>query len=341
MKEKATTPRGEAPTISRVAAEAGVSRATVSRAFTRPEILSPQTVARVQEVAAQLGYTPNQVARALSTGRHGNFALIVPDVANPFFPPLIRAAQKRADQSDFCLFLGNSDEDPDLEDKLLGRFLGQVEGVVLASSRLDDAQIRRHAERKPLVLINRDVAGIPRVLIDSASGVRAAVEHLAGLGHRHIVYVSGPAASWSNRQRRQALRQACTAAKLTASAVAAQRPTFEAGLKSAKAVAATGATAAVAFDEVVAQGLLAGLSGIGIDVPGRFSVVGCDDVIGATTSPPMTTVSNRSAEAGEAAMALLLDVLRTRAIRDVRYVLDTHLVVRGSTGRAPGRSKSS
>ncbi len=331
------TPRHDAPTIGRVATMAGVSRATVSRAFTRPDMLSPETVDRVRKVAAKLGYTPNQVARALSTGRHGNFALIVPDVANPFFPPLIRAAQKRADLSDFCLFLGNSDEDPALEDKLLGRFLGQVEGVVLASSRLDDAQIRRHAERKPLVLINRDVAGIPRVLIDTAGGVRAAVDHLARLGHRSIVYVSGPAASWSNRQRRQALRQACATAGLEAAAVAAQRPTFEGGWRSARAVIATGATAAVAFDEVVAQGLLAGLAEIDVDVPGRFSVVGCDDVISATTTPPMTTVSNRSAEAGEAAMTLLLDVLRTRAVSDVRYVLDTHLVVRGSTAAPCGR----
>src|SRR5690349_6437184 len=102
MAEKDAT-GGEAPTIDRVAAAAGVSRATVSRAFTRPGMLSAATVARVREIAARLGYTPNQVARALSTGRHGNFALIVPDVANPFFPPLIKAAQKRAELADFCL----------------------------------------------------------------------------------------------------------------------------------------------------------------------------------------------------------------------------------------------
>lgn len=329
----------EVPTISRVAAEAGVSRATVSRAFTRPELISAQTVARIREIAARLGYVPNQVARALSTGRHGNVALIVPDVANPFFPPLIRAAQKKAEESDFCLFLGNSDEDPLIEDKLLGRFAGQIEGIVLASSRLDDARIRLHAERKPLVLINRDVAGIPRVLIDTAGGVRAAVEHLAALSHRHIVYVSGPAASWSNRQRRQALRQTAEALGVATSAVATQKPTFEAGWKAARAVAATGATAAIAFDDVTAQGLLAGLAEIGLETPRRFSVIGCDDVLGATTAPPLTTVSNRSAEAGQVAISLLMDVLRTRAVSDVRYVLDTKLVVRGSTAKAAAREK--
>ena len=120
------------PTISQVAKASGVSRATVSRAFSRPEMLTEETVRRVKEVAGKLGYVPNQVARALSTGRHGNVALIVSDVANPFFPPLIRAAQLRADQAGLCVFLGNSDEDPVREELLVGRFFGQVEGLVLA-----------------------------------------------------------------------------------------------------------------------------------------------------------------------------------------------------------------
>ena len=123
---------------------------------------------------------------------------------------------------------------------------------------------------------------------------------------------------------------------VSVSAAPTQKPTFESGFKVAKAALATGATAAVAFDDLVAQGLLAGLAALGVSAPERFSVVGCDDVIGATTSPAMTTVSNRSAEAGEAAMSVLIDMLRTRAVSDVRYVLDTHLVVRASTGPRPG-----
>src|SRR3954464_15962691 len=123
------------PTISQVAKASGVSRATVSRAFSRPEMLTEATVRRVKEVADELGYVPNQVARALSTGRHGNIALIVSVVANPFNPPLIRAAQWRADKAGLCVFLGNSDEDPVREEMLVGRFSVQVEGLVIASSR--------------------------------------------------------------------------------------------------------------------------------------------------------------------------------------------------------------
>ena len=323
--------RKGAPTISHVAKAAGVARSSVSRAFTRPQMLSTETVQRIKAAAESLGYVPNHTARALSTGRHGNVALIVPDVANPFFPPLIRAAQMEADRSDFCVFLGNSDEDPKQEDKLLGRFSGQVEGLILASSRLSDERIRAHAALRPLVLINRDVAGIPRVLIDSGSGVGEAVAHLAELGHHRIAYVSGPAASWSNKQRRAAVRKAAERLGLTVEVVAAPVPTYEAGWHAVAAIVASGATAAIAFDDLTAQGVLAGLAHRGIVVPRDFGVVGCDDVLGAVTYPALTTVSNRSTEAGKAALSLLLDMLSSNAIRDVRYVLETHLVIRNTT----------
>lgn len=327
------------PTITDVAAAVGVSRATVSRAFGRPDILSAETVARVKAAAEKLGYTPNHVARALSTGRHGNIALIVPDVANPFFPPLIRAAQEQVDAARYCLFLGNSDEEAAREDVLLARFSGQVEGMVLVSSRLSDARIREHAARKSLVLVNRDVAGIPRVLIDTAGGMAAAVDHLAGLGHRRIVYVSGPAASWSNEQRRLAMRRAAKSYAVEAVSLPAVSPTFEAGKRAVRAIRASGATAAIAFDDLTAQGVMAGLAAEGVRVPEDFSLVGCDDVLGAITSPPLTSISSRSREAGQIATDILFHKLQQRGVHDVRYVLETHLVVRAST--APARRRPS
>jgi LacI family transcriptional regulator len=325
------TGRKDAITISQVAAAAGVARSSVSRAFTRPEMLGAETVLRIKAAADKLGYVPNHTARALSTGRHGNVALIVPDVANPFFPPLIRAAQMEADRSDFCVFLGNSDEDPKQEDKLLSRFAGQVEGLVLCSSRLTDDRIRAHAALRPLVLINRDVEGIPRILIDSGTGVSQAVAHLAELGHRKIVYVSGPSTSWSNKQRRAAVRKAASRLGLAVEVIAASVPSYEAGRQVVASVIASGATAAIAFDDLTAQGILAGLADRQIAVPEAFSVVGCDDVLGAATYPSLTTVSNRSTEAGKAALSLLIEMLNSSAIRDVRYVLETHLVIRNTT----------
>jgi len=325
------TGRKDGLTISQVAEAAGVARSSVSRAFTRPDMLSPETVARIKDAAERLGYVPNHTARALSTGRHGNVALIVPDVANPFFPPLIRAAQIEADRFDFCVFLGNSDEDPKQEDKLVGRFSGQVEGVVLVSSRLSDERIHAHAALRPLVLINRDVEGIPRVLIDSGSGVSEAVRHLVDIGHKKIVYVSGPSTSWSNKQRRLAVRKTARALGVEMEVISAAVPSYEAGRNAVGAVIATGATAAIAFDDLTAQGILAGLADRKISVPTDFGVVGCDDVLGAATYPSLTTVSNRSIEAGKTALSLLLEMLNSKAIRDVRYVLETHLVIRNTT----------
>jgi LacI family transcriptional regulator len=318
-------------TISQVAEEAGVARSTVSRAFTRPERLSPDTVERVLAVAERLGYTPNPVAQALSTGQSRNIGLIVPDVANPFFPPLIRAAQRKAEDYDYCIFLGDSDEKPEREDKLVDRFTHQVAGLILVSSRLSEARIREHARRRPLVLINQDVPEMLRVLINSGAGVAQAIRHLAELGHRHVVYVSGPTTSWANRQRRSALRQAARQHGMEVSAVSAHKSTHETGRAAVGAILATGATAAFAFDDLLAQGVLAGLHDAGISVPGQFSVIGCDDVLGATTYPPLTTVSNRCIEVAEIAVTLLMDALKSRASSDVRHVLDTHLVIRETT----------
>lgn len=336
MPERATSRGADpiAPTIGEVAAAAGVSRATVSRAFGRPQMLRPETVQRVRDVARQLGYVPNRVAQALSTGRFGNLALVVPDIANPFFPPMIRAVQGRADLAGFAVFLGDADEDPAREDVLLGQLATQVEGFVLASSRMTDERIRAHAARRPLVLINRDVAAIPRVLIDTTLGVTAAVEHLHALGHKRIAYLNGPSGSWSNLQRRRAVKRAADRRSIEVTMVAARRASYELGREAVPALLATGATAVVAFDDLVAQGVLAGLAERGIAVPAQLSVVGCDDVLAARTYPPLTTVSARSAEAGTAAVELLTSMLSTGVRADTRLILDTHLVVRATTAAA-------
>ncbi|WIY52083.1 LacI family DNA-binding transcriptional regulator [Devosia sp. YIM 151766] len=333
-----TARRRKRPTIGEVALAANVARSTVSRAFSQPERLTTETVERVLSVARRLGYTPNPVAQALSTGRSRNVALIVPDVANPFFPPLIRAAQRKAEEHEFCLFLGDSDEDPAREQQLLDRFSNQVEGIVIVSSRLPDEAIRASAARVPVVLVNRDVEAIPRVLIDSGEGVEAAVEHLHGLGHKRIAYVSGPTGSWSNAQRRLALRRAADRVGAKVTSVPAAKSTYDIGKKVVSKLLATDATACIAFDDLLAQGILAGLAEVGVNVPKDFSVVGCDDVLGSTTTPALTTVSNHCELTGEIAVTLLMDGLRTHAIRDARHVLGTHLVERSSTGPASNRT---
>ena len=328
--------RRTAPTIKVVAATAGVSTSTVSRVFSRPHLLKESTVAHVTEVARQLGYVPHHAARALSTGRLGMIAVVVPDIANPFFPPVIRTAQAHASTRGVSTVVGDTDEDPAKELALLTELERRTDGVVLVSSRLPEEVVRELAQRGPLVLVNRDVPGVPRILVDSAPGIREAVDHLAGLGHRHVAYVSGPAGSWSDEQRRDAVRERCAALGVTATVLRAHRPEHDEGRAAAAEVLAAGATAAVAFDDALAQGVLAGMAECGVAVPGQVSIIGCDDILAATTYPPLTTVHGRGGEAGRLAVELLMELVESPdAERDRRRLLPSNLVIRASTGPAP------
>ncbi|TCC01642.1 LacI family DNA-binding transcriptional regulator [Kribbella soli] len=328
---------GRAPgvTIGDVAAAAQVSRSTVSRAFTRPQLLSQETVEHVRAVAVRLGYVGNQAARALSTGRFGNIAVVVPDIANPFFPPLVRSLQLAAETADLAVFLGDSDESAEREAKLIARLAPQVEGFVLASPRLSETLIRELAATRPVVLVNRDLDGIPRVLIDSSGGMTEAVLLLKKFGHERLAYLAGPRDSWSDQQRREALTQTSAKAGLTVEIVEVGRPTYAAGRDSVSAVVRSGATAAIAFDDVVSQGVLAGLEVRGISVPADFSLVGCDDTLAALTTPALTSVSAGAATAGTAAAKLLVNVLEGAEPSAECVTIATHLVTRATTAAAP------
>ena len=193
-------------TIKDVARAAGVSPSTVSRALTTPELVQAETRDRVERSAAELGYHPNRAARGLITGRTGNIGLIVPDLTNPFFPGVVKGVQSRARESDFSVFLADTDEDPAAEAGLVRALCKQVDGIVLCSPRMTEEDLRSVIGETPVVMLNRRVGQIPAITIDNADGIRQAVAHLAALGHRRIAYVAGPRSSWSNRERVRALR---------------------------------------------------------------------------------------------------------------------------------------
>ena len=321
------------PTITQLADEIGVSRATVSRAFSKPHMLTQATVDKVLAAAQRLGYAPNLAARALRTGQYSNIGLIVPDIANPFFPPLIHQVQKQADKAGYCVFLGSTDELPEREDRLINHFLGQIEGMILVSPRLSEEKIRQYATELPVVLVNRDIEGIPRVLIDSTVGIVEAVQHLADLGHQRILYIAGPEMSWANKQRQTAVKQHGQKLGIETLDIAASFSTFEAGFQVINKVIDSGATAAIVFDDVMAQGLLAGLARKGIKTPEQFSVIGCDDVLGSMTYPPLTSISGLTAEAGKIAAEMCLELHGNIQVSDIKHVLETKLVIRETTAK--------
>jgi DNA-binding LacI/PurR family transcriptional regulator len=283
-------------------------------------------------VARDLGYRPNRLAQALPTGRTRMLAILVQDITNPHNFGLLRGAEAQARAGGSTLVIADTRESAELEAAHLERLGASVDGVVLASSRLADADLVRLAERLPVVLFNRRVEGLPSLATDSVDGSRQIVEHLVALGHRSIAYLGGPTAAWSDGERWRGLHGAAAAAGVRVLRRGPFAPTLESGPVAADVGLATGATALVAFNDLLAIGVLRRLEERGIPVPGQISVVGFDDIFGADfCHPPLTTVAGPVEEAGRA----LVDVLL--AGRDPGPVLTfpIHLRVRSSTGLAP------
>lgn len=281
-----------AATIRDVASAAGVSQSTVSRALSMPELVNPSTRARVVEAARRLGYQPNRAARGLITGRTGNLGLIVPDLSNPFFSSVVKGVQSAARAADYSLFIADTDEEATAEVELLRALTRQVDGIVLCSPRSPDDELATIGGDSSVVLMNRRIEGRPSVSVDNADGMRQAVEHLAALGHRRIAYVAGPRTSWSNGQRERGLYQSAEATDSDLVHLGHFPPRFEGGVAAADLALACGATAVIAYNDVVALGLLSRLGARQVPVPEEISVLGCDDIsMSAMTHPALTTVS--------------------------------------------------
>ncbi|HEX6444481.1 MAG TPA: LacI family DNA-binding transcriptional regulator [Streptosporangiales bacterium] len=322
-----------AVTIHEVAKAARVSVSTVSRAFGSPDVVNAETRRRVLAAAERLRYRPNRAARGLITGRTGNIGVIVPDLENPFFHGVLKGVQSRSREADQWVFLADSGEDPYAEHELVMQLSKQVDGILLCSSRMRTAQLEQAAAERPLVFLNRKVPGSPSVLMDSAGGGRQIVGHLAELGHRRFAYLGGPRTSWSNRERRRGLRTAAARKGLEIVELGPYAPRFEAGGAAADAALEQGVTVIVAYNDLMALGVLARLAERGVAVPGECSVVGFDDVpISTMTTPTLTTVALPKAEAGRAAVDALLGLLEDPDGRPGREDLATRLVVRASTG---------
>ncbi|MEH3077444.1 MAG: LacI family DNA-binding transcriptional regulator [Quadrisphaera sp.] len=336
--------RPRRPTITDVAAEAGVAASTVSRAFTHPGRVNQHTRAHVLEVAARLGYAPSPLAQALESGRTSTVALVVPDIANPFFVGFVKGAERALASSQRTLVLADGRESAVAEEAVVQRLHRSVDGFVLVASRLDDDALRRAAALAPVVLVNRVTTGLPGVVADYVGGAEQIVSHLASLGHRRAVVLGGPTGSWSGARRWTGLQVAAGRHGVAVERLGPFSPTFEAGAAAADAVlglrSAAGRdarpTAVVAHNDLLAMGVLARLAERGASVPDELSVVGFDDVFGAALcSPPLTTLAERSERAGALAVDALLSGGAPVGPGQPPQVVPTHLVVRRSTGPAP------
>jgi LacI family transcriptional regulator len=341
--------------MSDVATLAGVHKATASRALnpSTSRLVNAVTARRVRMAAEQLGFTPNTAARSLRTSRSFTVGVLLPDLTNPLFPPVIRGIEEVLTSRGYTALLANTDNDDAKErirfDALLGR---QVDGFIVATARrehplLDEA----HASGVPIVLVNRctDRRLFPLVAGDDATGVALSVEHLLGLGHRAIAHVAGPETMSTGVTRTRAFRHAVESAGLgtdRAPVVISDAYTAKAGERATHDLLDRypGTTAICASNDLIALGALHALRVRGLRCPQDLSLVGFNDMQFADEfRPPLTTVHVPHFDLGAEATRLLLERLEhdheaetgSPAALAKAVLLPVRLVVRASTAAPP------
>jgi LacI family transcriptional regulator/LacI family repressor for deo operon, udp, cdd, tsx, nupC, and nupG len=319
--------------IRDVAARAGVSPATVSRVFTRPESVAVDKRRRVMEAAEELGYAPHPAARSLAQGRTGNLGIVVPDIANSWSATIVKAVQREARRDGLALFVAGSEEQAADEERWARAMAPQVDGLLVVSPQMSDEALRALADLIPVVVTNRVLEGIPAVLTNVFEAAGHAVEHLYALGHRRLVYLTGPD-GYSNDVRRNGFSSACARLGIEASELGPFHARFTEGIRAADLALATAATGVVAFNDEIAVGVLNRLADRGVRVPEDVSVVGFDDMgLAEMVTPRLTTVRIPAGAAGAAAVDMLLAEVAGRAA-EVRSPVELRgqLIVRASTG---------
>ncbi len=336
-------------TIADVARQAGVSTATVSRVLAGLGGAGPETQRRVLDAARELDYRPSEIARSLKRRSTQTLGLIVTDIENPYFPQLVRSVEDAARAAGYAILLCNAADDPDREafylDLLVER---RVDGLIIAASSLGVRHLEwLAAPRLPIVLVNTAAPDVdlPSITSDNHAGGRLAAEHLLELGHRRFGYLMAPPRNADAPERLAGVREALADAGLagTPPTVTTGAPLVGGGEAAMLEMLdrTPDVSAIVAYNDLMAIGALRALHQRGRRVPGDVSIVGFDDVaFAAYVDPPLTTIAQGTIEMGRWAVAQLARRLRAGdgdgLAASVR--LPVRLVVRGSTGRAPGPS---
>nr|WP_297430090.1 LacI family DNA-binding transcriptional regulator [uncultured Actinotalea sp.] len=337
-------------TLKEVAERAGVHPGTASRAL-NPQtqaLVSDATVRRVQAAAKALSYRPNSMARGLKTNRTTMVGIVVPDLSNPLFPPIVRGAEEVLSRAGYTCLIADTDNDPRREAESFETLRGRhVDGLIVASAERDDAAVRAVADDGvPIVLINRrtDRVRVPAVMGDDWAGIEQSVRHLVGLGHRSIGHLSGPETLSTGVERARAFRHAVV--ELGAEddpdlSEACLTYSVEAGARAARVLldrAGDRLTAVVAGNDQIAVGLLDVLRERGLVCPRDLSIVGYNDMpFMDKLSPALTTVHVPHEDIGrEAAQILVRWLSGENGSPSATTTLPVDLVVRAST--APPRA---
>lgn len=338
--------RGNLPaqgvTIKEVAGHLGVSPATISRALARPELLKPETRARVLEAVDQLGYQPNLIARDLRL-RETRLLFVVVPTLSPFFLEVFRGVERGARETGYAVLMGHTERDGSREHHFLDQVASRrADGVILVTSSDPPALLQRTRRMPPVVAALEDVEGlhVPKVRVDHVRGAMDATNHLLALGHRRIAHIAGPDGQTIAAHRREGFQAAMTAAGLDPDAYPCISGNYSVALgESAMETLLTShppPTAVFAGNDEIAIGAIRTLKRVGLQVGKDVSIIGFDDQrIASLYEPALTTIKVPTEELGYRSILLLVDLLRGNS-HETDLVLPTSLVIRATTGSAPG-----
>ena len=323
--------KGRSPTIKDVAKAAGVSSATVSYVLNNLNKVSPEVDALVRRVASEIGYSRNNAARALKTGRNNIIGCILPTLTSPVFPEIARAIQRRADQYGYATLVIDSENEPTREARVIDTLVRHgVDGAVgLLHANFDMAS----AQKLPLVSLDASFAGLDSIKADHYAGGRLIAEHAIAMGHERIGLLSGDQELVSSRERHEGFMDAARGRLNVVWDVEVDLlPQLHP--QAVEAIARRDVTMIACVNDLVAIAALSALKTIGLNVPEDVSVIGFDDM--QWSSWPLidlTTVRQPLELLGAEAVDLLIDRLEKPAAPHTDRVLPVELVLRGSTAR--------
>ena len=328
-------------TLKEVAAHAGVSAMTISRVINGRHGVSLETQLRVEGAIAALNYVPNRIARGLTTQRTRTIGLIVPDVVNPFFGPVVRGAENAARRAGYRVLLCNSESDLRLEQEYVRDLMShRVEGLLIAPVSNNSSHTLFSLQRGefPLVLLDRTLPELncDSVVCDGALGARRLVEHLINVGHRNIAHLTDADETSTGRERLSGYEQALASAGIPFREELVFRTTVDqiGGYRATQQVLALDPRPTVIFavNNMTVVGAMQALRESNFLVPREMGLVCFDDVEHlAVLSPFLTVVSQPAETLGSLGAQLLFERISGKAgLRSRRVVLQTDIIIRQS-----------
>lgn len=321
--------RRPGPSLRDVAEHAGVSTATVSFVLNSTKPVAAETRERVEQAISALNYRRSSSARALRTGRHHAVGLLLPDLANPFFPALAQAVTEAAWRRGYALILASAGEDAAAEGEAIAALAERSDGIIWIPG-----SVRTPVQPAvPMVVLDRpsrQLAAFDSISADHHAGAAAAASLLGRLGRRRVGLLTGPADSSSASSRRGGFLETLDPASLLWQCEAPF--TINLPDRAAKLLADPALDAVFAASDVMAIGALRKLQELGRDVPGDVVLVGYDDIPwAALVEPQLTTIRQPVAELGECAVVTLEARIADPERPLVHHLLPVGLIERAST----------